>query len=202
MVLRIAARCSATVATVAVLASLVSPPQLYSQQADKEVLIEQLLNEVQKGLLQARIQIAGVDFPDLQSVTLNLKTAVTKSVGGTIKIFVFTIGTKWNREESQEMILTLSPPPARPEVARDTTTIANELVKAIVAAANGVEKARTGNPPLNLTQFEMTVSFLVSTEGGGGVNAPFKIIPVTVDLSGSATKAVRHSITLVFGTKT
>lgn len=167
----------------------------------QEVLIEAVLSQVQKGLKEAQDSLAGLAFPPLESVKLTLQTVAETEVGGGIKFLIFTFGGSWRKEQVQEMILTLAPPDTVKSLVRPTPSVAAQLVNAIVAAARGVDKAARAEPPLQLSSFEATFSFVVTTEIGGGAEASFSIIPITLDVTGKYKKAVTHSLAVTFAGK-
>ena len=163
--------------------------------AGKPILVEQILSEVQKALQNAQGKINDPDFPELESVVVTLLTAITMAGGGKIKFLIFSFGMSWEKETSQELVYSLVPPPAGPKMA----SVADQLTDAIVDAAEGVKKAKTGKPPLVLDRFNALVAFLVIEEVSG--SGEFKLQPVTLELSGKLKRKALHKIELKFKQK-
>jgi len=161
-----------------------------------DVLISDLLKEVQKGLVEAQAQIKALSFPALKSVTLTLQTEVTVSGTAGVKILIFSFGKKWEREKAQQMTLLLRPPSGNQLNMVARPSVAQELVKAIVAAAKGVQDARSATPPLELSRFDASLSFVVTTESEGGIG--FELVPVTPELKGNLKEKALHTITVTF----
>ena len=161
----------------------------------KPVVIEKLLSEVQKALEDAQSRIADPSFPKLESVILTLQTVITAAVTGKIKWLIFSFGMGWEKERSQELVLTLLPPPA----ARRAESFASNLADAIVEAAEGVRNAEAGTPPLSLDRLNVIVAFVVTVQGSAG--ATFEIQPVTLELSGNLKKKALHKVELRFKKK-
>jgi hypothetical protein len=159
----------------------------------KQVVIEKLLAEVQKALLNAQKRITDASFPELDSVVLTLQTAMTLAAEAKVKFVVFTVGMSWEREESQELVLTLKPPKPPQAIV---SSLADQLADAIVAVAEGVHRAKTGTPPLGLDSLNVIVAFIVTYRLSAGGN--FEIKPVTLELSGSLKKRAQHRIELKF----
>jgi 23S rRNA maturation mini-RNase III len=167
--------------------------------AEKQsVVIEKLLSEVQKALVDAQARMQDPSFPALESVTLTLQTALTLAAGGKISVVIGYLGVNWQSERLQEIVLKLTPP-AR-ESATRIKSLANQLADAIVEAAEGVRNAKTGKPPLDLQEFKAAISFAVTLEISGGIKTP-KIQPVTLELSGSLKDKELHKIELLFKKK-
>ena len=162
----------------------------------KDVVIEEVLSEVQKALQEAQPHISDPNFPPLESVVLTLQTAITIGFGGVVKWLIFSFGMSWQKEQSQEMVLTLTPPRVS---ALEKGELAMQLAKAIVAAAEGVKKAKDGTPPLDLNAFNAIVSFVVTLDGSA--KAGFDLKPVTLELSGNLKKKALHKIELRFKKK-
>jgi hypothetical protein len=159
----------------------------------KPVVIEEVLSEVQKALQEAQSKIQDPDFPKLDSVVLTLQTAITVGVGGKLKFLIFWFGMTWQKEQAQELVLTLTPPPSSVQ----EQSLSSQLAKAIVEAADGVRKAKTGTPPLDLNSLNVSITFIVTQEVSGG----FTLTPVTLDLSGNLKKKALHKIELKFKKK-
>lgn len=66
-------------------------------------------------------------------------------------------------------------------------------------AAEGVNGAEKGDPPLDLNTLKVELSFVVKESGGGGLN--FEILPVTAELSGDLQKKAIQRITITFKDK-
>lgn len=166
-------------------------------QADKGVVISELLTEVQKGLGEAQTQLADSGFPPLESVTLTLQTEVADRGGGKVTVVIASLGRVWDKERADEITLTLRPPkPYAPTPASAGPSVSEQLVEAIVASARGVQRAKRGQPPLVLDRFQATFSFVVKTQTAGGLG--FKIVPVTAELEGDLQRVARHTITVTF----
>ncbi|BBO18228.1 conserved hypothetical protein [Candidatus Brocadia pituitae] len=167
--------------------------------AEQETTIEQVLEEVQKGLINAQQEIKNMGMPQLESVKLTLQTAMSKKSGAKLKVFIFSFGQEWEKERSQELALTLKPPlPPFPleEPIPYKVTLADKLSEAIVSVAKGVQKARTSEQPLEIEQFTAEFNFIVQTEIGGKV--AFEISPITAETEGDLKKKAIHKIAVTF----
>jgi hypothetical protein len=160
----------------------------------KPAVIEEVLSEVQKALQEAQSKIQDPDFPKLDSVVLTLQTAITVGVGGKLKFLIFSFGMTWQREQAQELVLTLTPLGAS---SLEEKSLSSQLAKAIVEAADGVRNAKTGTSPLDLNALNVSITFIVTKEGSGGIT----IAPVTLELSGNLKKKALHKIELKFKKK-
>jgi len=165
---------------------------------DRGILIGRVVEEVQKALRAARDRPELSAFPKFKNATLTLQTVITRSVGGKIKLWIFSFGKTWEKERSHELVLKLTPPPPATPGRRlmAERTLAQDLEDAIVEAALGVHNAEMGDPPLSLSTFKVTISFVVTEDGSAGFE--FTISPVTLELKGELKKKAIHTIALEF----
>lgn len=186
--------CAAVLALVTTTAHLAGLPQ---EKADDGITIQEVLTEVQRGLSDAQQLLLAANIPPLDSVVLNLQTEYNVQGGPKFKLLIFSFGKTWERQRSNELVLTLKPPKPSTDVQRaNTTGLANQLVAAIVAAAQGVKDAESGSPPLQLATLKAEFGFIVkeSTSAGG----KFEIVPVSADVKVEWSKKAVHTITVTF----
>lgn len=171
-------------------------------QADSETLgvpVEDLLTQIQTALAQVQKDLAFEKIPPLKSVTLDLQAAATVQAGPKINLYIFSFGKKWEKDRSQQIQITLTPPsPQTPLRSAKGPSLSQELVALIESAARGVQRARD-NKDVPLEASGLTAVFTFVIKGDTSGEAKFQIVPVTVDLSGDLTKTATHKITVVFG---
>ena len=127
--------------------------------------------------------------PPLDSVVLHLLTEYNVSGGPKFKVLIFSFGKTWERQRSNELVITLKPPkPSTDAQVAATPSLAGQLVAAIVAAAQGVRDAETGTPPLQLATLKAEFGFVVKESSTAGVK--FEIVPVSGSKSISNTRLV------------
>ena len=165
---------------------------------DQSIVIEKLLSEVQKALLDVQARLKDSSFPELESVVLTVRTALAFSGTAKISYVVLSLGVGVQAEKVQELVLTLTPPPR--DSAVRTQSIANQLADAIVEAAKGVRNAQGGKPPLRLQSLKASISFALTVEISGSVKVP-KITPITLELSASLKDTALHKIEITFKNK-
>ena len=159
--------------------------------------IASVLREIQEGLAQTQTRLKELGMPALASVTLTLKTEVSSDKEGKIKVLIFTFGKTWKKETSQEIVLSMIPPPASPGgMAFVGPVLSERLAKAILGAAEGVQSAREGTPPLEVGSLSIDMGFIVEESKGGG--GSLEISPVTVDLKGDLSHKAIHQMKVEF----
>ena len=164
------------------------------------ITIQEVLTEVQRGLSEAQQQLVAAKIPPLDSVVLHLLTEYNVSGGPKFKVLIFSFGKTWERQRSNELVITLKPPKPQVEVqATGTPGLATQLVAAIVAAAQGVRDAETGTPPLQLASLKAEFGFVVKESTSAGVK--FEIVPVGSDIKADWSKKAVHTITVTFAGK-
>ena len=174
-----------------------TPPPLVSNDG---VEVQNILTEVQKALDVSAIKLKDLPVPPLESVTLTLQASVAREVGGKINLLIIAFGHSVQSETTQELVLTLAPPKSeRMALAPPTATLSGQLVDAIVGAVNGVQKAREGQPPLELQTLETSLSFVVEKDTSG--KGEFTIQPVTVSLGANFKDKAVQKLRLVFKAK-
>ena len=190
--------CGAAILLFVVTTSRLSPaPQ--DAPADA-ITIQEVLTEVQRGLSEAQQQLVAAKIPPLDSVVLHLLTEYNVSGGPKFKVLIFSFGKTWERQRSNELVITLKPPKPQVEIqATGTPGLATQLVAAIVAAAQGVRDAETGTPPLQLASLKAEFGFVVKESTSAGVK--FEIVPVSSDVKADWSKKAVHTITVTFAGK-
>ena len=184
---------------VLIIALVASAPWVLGQaDGDRGVAIDSVLNEIQRGLTQAQLEIADNKLPPLESVTVTLQTEYVKSGGPKLKLFIISFGQTWEKQSSNELTLVLKPPPPKKatEAVGTHEGLSDQLVDAIVSAANGVQGAKDRKPPLLLDSMKAEFGFVVNTKTSGGIK--FEIVPVTAELSGELSKKAVHKISVSF----
>jgi hypothetical protein len=190
--------CAALLLWSATIAPAISPSQ--DKPAADAVTIQEVLTEVQRGLAEAQQQLAAGKIPPLDSVVLNLQTEYNVQGGPRFKLLIFTFGKTWERQRSNELVITLKPPkPSTEAQITATPSLASQLVAAIVAAAQGIRDAETGTPPLQLTGLKAEFRFVVKESTSAG--AKFEILPVSANLDADWSKKAVHTITVTFASR-
>lgn len=171
-------------------------PAAQSQSSGSRVLVEQVLNNVQRALIIVQDQAEETSLPKLSSVTVKLSTQIISVGKGKVEFFVISLGGGASAETAQTLTLKLVPPkPGTPSPVA-TSDIAQSLAGAIVSAARGVKKAMTDKPPLTLVELTANIKFVVKKEGGGGVS--FNILPLSIELGGDVKNVEIQEITVTF----
>lgn len=161
------------------------------------ITIQEVLTEIQRGLSDAQQILVAAKIPPLDSVVLNLQTEFNVQGGPKFKLLIFSFGKTWERQRSNELVLTLKPPKPSTDVQVSATPgLADQLVTAIVAAAQGVKDAESGTPPLQLATLKAEFGFVVKESTSADVK--FEIVPVTADLKADWSRKAVHTITVTF----
>lgn len=182
---------------VLIVALVASAPCVLGQaDTQRGVAIDSVLNEIQRGLTQAQVEIADNKLPPLESVTVTLQTEYVKKGGPKVKLFIISFGQTWEKQSSNELTLVLKPPKKATEAVGTHEGLSDQLVDAIVSAASGVQAAKDRKPPLLLDSMKAEFGFVVNTNTSGGIK--FEIVPVTAELSGELSKKAVHKITVNF----
>ena len=173
------------------------PAQEASSVTANGVAIDAVLDEIQKGLVDAQSRIANLHVPPLSSVALTLQTQYDAKGGPKFKLFVISFGATWERQTSNELDITLKPPPPHAAVQMGKTQgLSEQLVNAIVAVAEGVKNAPSRQPPITLDNLKVEIQFVITTDVSGG--GQFAILPVSAELSGDLSKKAVHKVSVVF----
>ncbi len=187
--------CSAAILLFA--ASFTRTAQPQDAPAADGITIQAVLNEVQRGLSEVQQQLIAARIPPLDSVVLHLLTEYNVSGGPKFKVLIFSFGKTWERQQSNELVLTLKPPKPESQVhVTGSPGLSSQLVAAIVAAAQGVRDAESGTPPLQLASLKAEFGFVVKESSSAGVK--FEIVPVSADVKVDWSKKAVHTITVTF----
>jgi len=188
-------RLAGVVALLGVLACATSAPPAASSPDGAE--LEAVMEAIQTSLSEAETQqVAG--FPELKSVTVKLQTEASRSVGGEIGVYVFSVGSRYAAETASTLELKMKPPAGRPgKEVLSPGDLKMALARAIGLAKVGVAKAAQGTPPFLMTDIEIDLKFAVEVSGSAG--AKVSLVPLGAEASGKLNRNQVHSITLVFG---
>jgi len=176
----------------------IAAPEAKALEPNRAVAIQTVLTSVRDALIGVQKALRRDDYPPLTAVTLTLQTAAAKQAGGEIKLWVVALGGKAEKSELQEITIQLTPPsPNSPRnVAEESLTSA--LESAIVSAVEGAQNAGSPGLPLAFTGLQVSISFAVKSNAGGG--AKIEILPISADLSGETSASSTQNIKVVFGT--
>ena len=179
------------------LASRADPPEAPLPDDEQVVAIQTVLGEVREALVGVQKTLSRNSYPPLTSVTLTLQTTVAKQAGGQIKLLVITLGKKWEKGTSQEVVIQLTPPsPSSPRSAAGESLTA-ALESTIVSAVEGVQNAGTPELPLQFSGLQASISFVVKKGTSGGVR--IELLPISADFSGDISTTAVQNIKVVFG---
>lgn len=159
--------------------------------------LEAVMDAIQQSLSEAQTQdIAG--FPALKTVTVKLQTEASRSAGGEIGLYVFSVGSRYAAEAVSTLELRMNPPERPPDKKiLPPGELKQALARAIHLARIGVLKAASGTPPFVMTDIEINLKFAV--ELGGSAGAKVNLVPLGAEASGKLNRNQVHTITLVFG---
>ena len=182
--------------------SLVWAPRAFAQAdvADQDTTgaeIQDVVAQVKAALEETQTIAKSSGLPELESVTLTLQTGV--SVSGEMKFtfLVISFGRKWSKETTQQVVLKLARPKAKPlGQTFAPPSITEKLAGAILSVARGIKGIETGKIPLSTSEVAFELSFVVMQSKQGG--AKFSLVPIDVDFSGDLKKQAVHKIAVTF----
>ena len=179
------------------LSTAITGPEAKALEPGRAVAIQTVLTAVREALIGVQKTLHHDNYPPLSAVTLTLQTTVAKQAGGEIKLWVVTLGGKTEKSELQEIVIQLTPPsPNSPRNAAEES-LTSALESAIVSAVEGAQNAGSSELPLAFTGLQVTISFVVKSNAGGG--AKIEILPISADLSGEISDSSTQKIKVVFG---
>ncbi len=161
--------------------------------------IDAVIGQVKQALAGVQTTLSNNNLPPLKQVKLSLQTVATKKVGGSLKLWVISIGSSYEKDKTQQIDLVLTPPKPGNSTPVGTATLTQELQDAIVNAAMGVKNAGSGSVPLNLSSLDVQLSFAVKGDVNGGANVT--ILPITLDFSGDLAHTAVQTLTVSFATR-
>ncbi len=143
-------------------------------------------------------------LPPLMTAEFDFKATTSKTVGGTINFFIFTIGASHENDQVQDVTYTYSVPPPEKKaglsgVKKPPVTLTEALVSTIQNAAFAVKTSGTVGK-LKFKQLTVNVQYGVIWSGKAGANIPISF--VTTGLSGEIKKNTVQSVKLVFAAPT
>jgi hypothetical protein len=156
-----------------------------------------VVDAIQQALREAQARsVEG--FPPLKSATVKLQTEASRSVGGEIAVYVFSLESRYTSETASTLELKMKPPETgTPRGLQPAGDLRDALARAIHLAQVGAAKAAGGDPPFVIAQVEIEVKFAVETAGSAG--AKVALVPLGAEAGGRVNRNQVHSVTLLFG---
>ena len=163
----------------------------------KAAAIQSVLTEVRDSLLRVQKTLKAKKYPPLSAITLTLQTVAVKEVGGQVKLWIFSAGSKVSKEASQEVVIQLTPPSADNPSKVSSGSFTDALESAIMSAVDGAQTAGDATLPLKFSGLDVTIGFTV--KGNIQAGAKLELLPITVDLSGSVANTAVQTLKVSFG---
>src|SRR5215470_3648049 len=178
-------------------AGAIAGPEANALEPGRSVAIQTVLATVRDALIGVQNTLQHDNYPPLSAVTLTLQTTAVKQTGGQIKLLVVSLGGKAEKSELQEIIIQLTPPSPNSSRNAAEESLTSALESAIVSAVQGAQNAGSPGLPLAFTGLQVSISFVVKSNAGGG--AKIEILPISADLSGEISDSSTQNIKVVFG---
>ena len=191
--MRRAARFALPVLTAVSLACASSAPP--AAPTPEGAALEAVVGAIQEALAEAEAQDV-VGFPPLKSVTVKLQTEASRSVGGEIALYVFSLGSHYTAETASTLELKMRPPEARPPKGVRPAELKEALARAIQAAKVGAAKASSGTPAFVMSEVSIDLKFAVEVDGAAG--AKVRLVPLGAEAGGKLNRNQVQTIEFVF----
>jgi len=157
--------------------------------------LEAVVDAIQRALSESEAEeLPG--FPPLRSVTVKLQTVATRSVGGEIAVYVFSLESHYTAESASTVELKLAPPSEKPPRRLRPEELTEALARSIHAAKVAAARAASGKPSFVLTAADIDVKFTVEATGGAG--AKVTLVPLGAEAGGKVGRNQVQTITLSF----
>jgi hypothetical protein len=83
--------------------------------------------------------------------------------------------------------------------AADTFKFSKDFANAIINAAESIDKALKNDPTaFKVDDLAASIRFTIESATGGGINAKFNIVPVSLQFTGKVTPSNTHEVVLTF----
>ena len=120
----------------------------------------------------------------------------TDQGGGSVKLWVITLGGSLEQDSTQQIDIVLKPPQPGGSRKVSSGSVVKDLETAIMSVAEGVRKAGEEPNPLTLASFDVQITFAIkATANGAGI---IEILPLGPSLSGSVSKTATQTLTVSF----
>lgn len=155
---------------------------------------KEVVEEIKK-MTEATLERGG-DMVNYQpsSMVFSFETANSKSMGGGIKILIFSIGEKWSKSVTNNVTYRYSFPELEPKTLLfEVANLKHELSKTIISALQEL-RALDQKDRERVDEFSTKVTFAISKDksAGGG----FNLVPLTIDGGADWSKSAVHSVTV------
>lgn len=165
---------------------------------EEGIEMKAVVDAIKKGLQNAaNAEVPGFN-QKLSSAKIELKTTVSRKVGGGINFWIFSFGASKEKEATSTITIEMKAP-KKEGGAQSYKPPANStsIADAIIAAEQSYVEASSIDPRLTEGVLTLSFNFLVKTSVNGGVKIA-ELIPVGIDASESYSKSQVHTITLTF----
>ena len=170
---------------------------IHKSQAQSNELSE-VIGQIEMALANANaeIRMKGGTPPKVKQADLTLETTVATKGGVKFKLLVISFGKSVSKERSQQITVSLVPKANNKMTVLPDSSFRKDLQSLIVETSKGLQNAENGMYPLTVKQVTVELSFVLKSDGAGDLN--FRIVPITMDLSGDLSKDSIHKVKLTF----
>lgn len=164
-----------------------------NKNANNLMLLSRVVCEVEQAL-DAYQQSDDVDkgvLPKLATADFDFKTVVDTKGGPTINLFIFKFGATVEKQDTNEVDFQYVPKSLLKTAleAHRTKSLQQEMIDTIRSAAQAIVE-QTKNPapakyPLVFKQLSVTISYGVSWDINGGINAPISLVTLGASIDHS-----------------
>jgi hypothetical protein len=172
---------------------------------DKEMFLSRVVCEVEQAL-DAYQQSADVEdkaaLPKIATADFDFKTVVDTKAGFTTSFLIFKFGTTVDKQDTNDVDFQYVPKSLLKTAFEGTRTkpLQQELIDTIGSAAKAiVEQSKMpapGKDPLTFKQLSVTISYGVTWDVNGGINAPISLVTLGPSLDHSKNNV--QQVKLVF----
>lgn len=158
--------------------------------------IGRIVAEIRNTIAQVEKERTEAGVPPFQSAEITLQTLINSAVQGETQIFIVTLNDKVEYEQAHQIALTIAPP--KPSFADTSIEFSQKLKEAILAAARAARDALQDQSALELNKVVASVTFVARTTVGGKFAGKIELVPLTLSLGGTISRAAQHKVQLTF----
>ena len=174
-------------------------------QNNKDLQLQEVLKITKEVIEEIKLMtestlLRGGDMVNYQpsSLVFSFETANSKSVGGGIRILIFSIGSRWSKSVTNNATYTYSIPKLTQKTLLQGVSLKHELSKTIINALQEIrslpeeDRGRIGN-------FSTRVTFSIKKSASG--SGSFVFVPLTFNADIDWNKQAVHSVTVNYEKK-
>ena len=167
----------------------------------RTIAIQNLVEEIQSALVLVDEEVKQKTNLTLNNALLTIHTEIGESQEGGADLWMVSGQASRENRSSDKVIIKLVPDPngqAELTLKSSEEMTSERLAKSIISAVEGVSKVGAGKYPMQLSNLTIEMGIITRTAGAGSAGIGFEVLPISIGVGGTRSKANFNVLRLEF----